>query len=1519
MRNLYLVLALLLISFSSFAVVGPITGINFMCSGSNTTLSDTSSGGTWSSSNSSIATVGSTTGIVTGVSSGIATITYTVGGSYVILPVSVNPLPTMSGPGSLCNGSSGLISVSPSGGNWYSSAPAIISVGIGGVATALSSGSSIIKYTLPTGCYSTTVISVSPVDPIYGPNAVCVGSSILEYGEGSFTGIWVALSLGTYIGGGGTWSISPTTIATIDAGGTITGVSAGVATLSYLGSSGCVSTKTVTVNPATCSGTPYAGTAIANTASVCTGSPVSLHLYGETTGCSILYQWQQSIDGTTFTDISGANDSTYSETPTSNKYYRCKATCATTGLYSYSIAVHVSVTINIAAYAVIDPADTLCDAQDFYISTCGVSSTFNVTTFFGDGTSTNIPLTTSGLCYANVYHSYNSPGTYSIKQVLYNSTTALDSVTFSYEQNYCKTFPVKLFYDSNNNCLFDSGENYLQHPVTIEVDSASIPIDTISATSGFYYKALGPAGTIYSFKIVALLDGIYVSCPLSGILYDTVLSTVNNYTAKYMGFNCVSGGSYDLAVYATEQTGTHEQQGTIVVANSNCVPVHAMLTMYFSPRFYYNVANPPPVSFPGHSINWDLGVMDNNTPPITLTYRTDVLGTHLTPGDTVMTQYIITPITGDADTLNNVVTNIDTANGAYDPNEMQVSPAGNILPCTTLQYAISFENTGNDTAHNISVLDTLSDNLDPHSLRIITASGNMNIAIIKDGGYNVAKFDFPKINLLDSAHFGQCNGMLLFSIKTKSGLATGTQLKNYAGIFFDDNPAVLTDTTTNTIGINPITGTDNVCAGSSISLANTQTAGNWSSSNPIVATIGTAGEVSGIAAGSTNISYTISNSCGSLSAVKTITINPLPFAGVISSPSSLCVAANAIVADTVSGGSWLITNSHASLSGTTLTGAVAGVDTIKYVAVNSCGSDTASHTITIAPLPDAGVVSGATTVCVNATTLLTSTATGGVWLAQNSNATIAGGLITGTTAGPETILYIAANSCGVDTAIKTITIAPLPYAGIISGPASLCVATNTTFFATTTGGLWQSRNSNATVAGGIATGVTAGIDTVVYMVTNSCGTDTATKNITILPLPHAGIITGTDAVCVADTIVLLDTTTGGIWTRTNNNSAVTGGIITGTVAGIDTIMYLVTTSCGTDTATKIIHITPLPTPLVGTDNICVHGTETFSAHIAGGTWSSSNANAAVSPMTGLLTANFPGTTVLTYALPTGCTATATITINPLPTPYPVTGGGTFCNTDSGVHVMLASSTRGIQYRLYQDAFAVGASVAGTGTVLDLGLQATPGTYTVRAQNPATTCANKMTDSVVITSEPALMPFVTILSTHMLHLAQGQADTLIASVSGAGTPHTYQWTVNHTYMAGATNSNYVSTFNNNDSVTCIITTSNVCGEVITAYTVAMHVQNVGVPSFQKGESISIHPNPNKGTFTIQGVLNNTADDAVVLEVTDMLGQVVYTRSTTTVSGKLNETIVLNRALADGIYLLTIHTNGFNTTLRFTLEQ
>ena len=64
-----LALLLLLISSSSFAITGTPT----VCVGSTTALTDPGSGGTWSSSNGLVATVG-TSGIVTGMAAGTATI-----------------------------------------------------------------------------------------------------------------------------------------------------------------------------------------------------------------------------------------------------------------------------------------------------------------------------------------------------------------------------------------------------------------------------------------------------------------------------------------------------------------------------------------------------------------------------------------------------------------------------------------------------------------------------------------------------------------------------------------------------------------------------------------------------------------------------------------------------------------------------------------------------------------------------------------------------------------------------------------------------------------------------------------------------------------------------------------------------------------------------------------------------------------------------------------------------------------------------------------------------------------------------------------------------------------------------------------------------------------------------------------------------------------------------------------------------------------------------------------------------
>jgi uncharacterized repeat protein (TIGR01451 family) len=286
-----------------------------------------------------------------------------------------------------------------------------------------------------------------------------------------------------------------------------------------------------------------------------------------------------------------------------------------------------------------------------------------------------------------------------------------------------------------------------------------------------------------------------LACPSTGIIYDTIQSTLNSYSDRYFALNCGSSTSFDLSEMPSRLSGRHSFRGSVLANFSGCVSTSPVLTVKFSSKYDFASASPSPSAITGNTITWNLGTL---TEPQSSLFnfhleRPGGMTTWLTPGDTVHTSYSISPSTGDADTTNNTTEAVDTVRSSFDPNEMSVSPEGFIDAGTQLQYTINFENTGNDTAHNISIMDTLSNNVNIHSLKILAASSAMNTAIIHEDGYNIVKFDFPAINLLDSSHHNQCDGVVMFNINALPGLAPGTLINNRAGIFFDDNEVVMTN------------------------------------------------------------------------------------------------------------------------------------------------------------------------------------------------------------------------------------------------------------------------------------------------------------------------------------------------------------------------------------------------------------------------------------------------------------------------------------------------------------------------------------------------------------------------------------------------------------------------------------------------------------------------------------------------------------------------------------------------------
>ncbi|WP_425575662.1 M4 family metallopeptidase [Nemorincola caseinilytica] len=147
------------------AYAAPIGGATSVCIGANTTLTNTSAGGVWTSSNGSIATV-STGGVVTGVAAGTVNITYTVtngcGTDDAVLTMTVNAptaLPAISGSLNACMGIGTTLSNSITGGTWLSGSTTIATINSAGAVTAVAPGTSNITYTYTNGSGCTSTIA----------------------------------------------------------------------------------------------------------------------------------------------------------------------------------------------------------------------------------------------------------------------------------------------------------------------------------------------------------------------------------------------------------------------------------------------------------------------------------------------------------------------------------------------------------------------------------------------------------------------------------------------------------------------------------------------------------------------------------------------------------------------------------------------------------------------------------------------------------------------------------------------------------------------------------------------------------------------------------------------------------------------------------------------------------------------------------------------------------------------------------------------------------------------------------------------------------------------------------------------------------------------------------------------------------------------------------------------------------------------------------------------------------------
>lgn len=106
------------------------------------------------------------------------------------------------------------------------------------------------------------------------------------------------------------------------------------------------------------------------------------------------------------------------------------------------------------------------------------------------------------------------------------------------------------------------------------------------------------------------------------------------------------------------------------------------------------------------------------------------------------------------------------------------------------------------------------------------------------------------------------------------------------------------------------------------------------------------------------------------------------------------------------------------------------------------------------------------------------------------------------------ILSVSDCSGSKDTAALYIYVySPAVGAGVISGLDTVCPGNTITLTSTVPGGTWVATNAAATVSAGVVMGATAGIDTILYIVNNSCLADTTAHVVEVKDCPTS-IATG---------------------------------------------------------------------------------------------------------------------------------------------------------------------------------------------------------------------------------------------------------------------------------------------------------------------------------------------------------------------------------------------------------------------------
>lgn len=1226
-----------------------ITGPGTVCAGNDITLSGAGSGGTWSSNNTGIATVGSSSGVVAGISAGTARISYSIGGICSINTIVTvnNAVAPITGAASVCMTVPDTLHCATPGGSWSSSNSSVASIGSSsGIIIPNTLGVDSISYVVSGGCKTGLMITVNPLPDagvVSGPSSVCATASITMSDAAP----------------GGVWSISNGNAA-ISSSGSLTGVTAGITTVSYTVTNSCGtanSTQPVIVNPL-----PSAG-AITGPSSFCVGYSIILT---NPTALGIGL-WSSPDPFIAISSTSGV----------------VTGIAMGTALVSYtaSNACGIATTTKVITINAIPWAGTISGVT----SVCtGGTSTLSSSVPGGVWSSGN-PLVASvnstglvsGIASGAAIISYtlSSPGCgASVAFAIVNVAPATIIMPVTGPSAVCVGATAALTDASPGGSWSSSNTSVATVGSTGVVTGISAGVATISysANLGCGMSVATSNITVQPAAIAGIITGTATICTgASDVLLvsatgGTWSSSNTNVTVSPTGLiSGIAVGSSTISYTVINSCGIDYATHTVTAYNT---PVPGSITGSPSVCAGSSVSLSDPTGTSGGtwaSSSISVATIGSTGIVAGIAAGTTLISYTVTTGcGTAMATKILTVNAPTAGTITGVVNlcaggssilSSTLPGGTWAssaPSVVSVSSTGITNALGAGVSVISYSYTGTCGPAITTVNFTVGSLPIVSPIMGVSAMCNGSTAtfadVTTDGVWSSSNSSIASVGStgIVSAH---AVGMCIISYNVTAGCGT-------AGVITTLNVQTIPDAGT-------IAGSNAICAGTP-TIYTASGPGSWSSSNILVATAGSGGAITGIAAGSTTITFTITNTCGSATATKNVTVDVIS-AGIIAGVSNFCPGNSALLTDTVTGGIWSSGNPAIVSAGST--GAIfaiaPGVAVISYAVTNSCGTAVATHTVNVLSIPNPGIISGPSSLCAGLPLSFSSSSTvGGSWVSSNTALVTIGstGLSAGISAGIATVSYIVSNACGSAWAVKDVTVNVLT-AGVINGITTLCPGGTTALSSTIAGGTWASSAPLVATVGtsGTVTAVTPGNSIITYTVSGLCGTATATANIVVGSLPLVAAITGNTTICIGNNTALSDFTLSGVWSSSNPAIAAvdTAGNVTGMAAGTVVISYMVTAGCGTAGSTTDFTVEDMPDPgtITGNLSICVGISDSLYESITGGVWSSENQFVAtIDPINGVLSGITPGTSIISYMVSNTCGAAFT-TVNSIVTTVPDAG------------------------------------------------------------------------------------------------------------------------------------------------------------------------------------------------------------------------------------------------------------------------